>query len=87
MHWKGGLAADRAWSVQARTHARSSLLYLLIQRGAATKVTSLMYLVPPCTAALAWLLFGEAFTWSMALGRLFPATGVALVVRTPVRHV
>ena len=40
----------------------SSLLYLLIQRGAATAVTSLLYLVPPCTAVMAWLLFGEAFT-------------------------
>ena len=38
----------------------SSLLYLLIQRGAATAVTSLLYLVPPCTAVMAWLLFGEA---------------------------
>ena len=69
----------------ALTLGGSSLLYLLIQRGAATKVTSLMYLVPPCTAALAWLLFGEPFTWSMALGMLLTASGVALVVRSPVR--
>jgi phosphatidylglycerophosphate synthase len=32
----------------------SSLLYMLIQRGAAASVTSLMYLVPPCTALIAW---------------------------------
>jgi drug/metabolite transporter (DMT)-like permease len=48
-----------AWSVLVLTLGGSSLLYLLIQRGAATRVTSLMYLVPPCTAVLAWLLFGE----------------------------
>jgi hypothetical protein len=48
-----------AWSVLVLTLGGSSLLYLLIQRGAATQVTSLMYLVPPCTALLAWLLFGE----------------------------
>jgi drug/metabolite transporter (DMT)-like permease len=59
----------------------NSLLYLLIQRGAATAVTSLMYLVPPCTAVLAWLLFGEVFTWSMVLGIVLTASGVALVVR------
>ena len=35
------------------------LLFYLIRHGAATKVASLMYLVPPCTAVLAWLLFGE----------------------------
>ena len=44
-----------AWSVLVLTLGGSSLLYLLIQRGAATAVTSLMYLVPPCTALMAWL--------------------------------
>ena len=85
--WDPQMIGAMAWSVLVLTLGGSSLLYLLIQRGAATKVTSLMYLVPPCTAALAWLLFGEAFTWSMALGMLLTATGVALVVRTPVRGI
>ena len=62
-----------------------TLLLVMIRRGRATEVASLMYLVPPCTAALAWLLFDEAFTWSMALGMLLTATGVALVVRVPSR--
>ena len=84
--WHPQMIAAMAWSVLALTLGGSSLLYLLIQRGAATEVTSLMYLVPPCTAALAWLLFGEAFTWSMALGMLLTATGVALVVRAPSRR-
>lgn len=79
--WEPQMIGAMAWSVLALTLGGSSLLYLLIQRGAATKVTSLMYLVPPCTAALAWLLFGEAFTWSMALGMLLTAMGVVLVVR------
>ena len=59
----------------------SSLLYLLIQRGEATAVTSLLYLVPPCTAVMAWLLFGEAFTPLMMLGMAFTVVGVAIVVR------
>jgi drug/metabolite transporter (DMT)-like permease len=83
--WHPQMIGAMAWSVLALTLGGSSLLYLLIQRGAATSVTSLMYLVPPCTAALAWLLFGEAFTWSMALGMVLTASGVALVVRTPTR--
>ena len=41
----------RCWRL---TLGGSSLLYLLIQRGAATAVTSLLYLVPPCTAVMAW---------------------------------
>jgi drug/metabolite transporter (DMT)-like permease len=83
--WHPQMIGAMAWSVLALTLGGSSLLYLLIQRGAATEVTSLMYLVPPCTATLAWLLFGEAFTWSMGVGMLLTATGVALVVRAPSR--
>ena len=83
--WHTHMIGAMAWSVLALTLGGSSLLYLLIQRGAATEVTSLMYLVPPCTAVLAWLLFGEIFTWSMALGMLLTASGVALVMRRPTR--
>ena len=79
--WHPQLLAALAWSVLALTLGGSSLLFLLIQRGAATQVTSLLYLVPPCTAAMAWLLFGEAFTASMAAGMLMTVAGVALVLR------
>ncbi len=75
------LIGAMAWSVLALTLGGSSLLYLLIQRGAATRVTSLMYLVPPCTACLAWLLFGERLTLLVLLGLAFTAVGVWLVVR------
>lgn len=75
-----------AWSVLVLTLGGSSLLYLLIQRGAATRVASLMYLVPPCTALLAWLLFREPLTPSVLLGLVVTAVGVALVVREPVRR-
>ena len=59
----------------------SSLLYLLIQRGAATEVTSLFYLVPPCTALLAWIGFAEPLTLIMLLGMVMCAIGVYLVRR------
>jgi drug/metabolite transporter (DMT)-like permease len=69
------------WSVLVLTLGGSSLLYLLIQRGAATQVTSLFYLVPPCTAGMAWLLFGEPVTAPMLIGVLLTVAAVALVVR------
>jgi drug/metabolite transporter (DMT)-like permease len=75
------LIAAMAWSVLVLTLGGSSLLYLLIQRGAATAVTSLMYLVPPCTAVMAWLLFDETLGLRAAIGMVFTALGVALVVR------
>ena len=72
-----------AWSVLALTLGGSSLLYMLIQRGAATSVTSLLYLVPPCTATLAWLLFDEPITLRTVVGMALAALGVRLVVQTP----
>jgi drug/metabolite transporter (DMT)-like permease len=71
-----------AWSVMGLTLGGSSLLYMLIQRGAATKVTSLLYLVPPTTALMAWVLFREPLTASMVLGMAFTAMGVSMVLRT-----
>jgi drug/metabolite transporter (DMT)-like permease len=80
--WHRDLVLALSWSVLVLTLGGSSLLYLLIQRGAATAVTSLLYLVPPCTAAMAWLLFGESFTLLMFVGVLLTAFGVSLVVRS-----
>ena len=57
------------------------MVRLLIQRGAATAVTSLLYLVPPCTALMAWLLFGESLSLSVLVGLALTAAGVAVVVR------
>jgi drug/metabolite transporter (DMT)-like permease len=79
--WHANMIVAMAWSVGALTLGGSSLLYLLIQRGEATAVTSLLYLVPPCTAVMAWLLFGEAFTPLMMLGMALTVVGVAIVVR------
>ena len=91
MDWHVNLVAAMAWSVFALTLGASSLLYLLIQRGESTAVTSLFYLVPPCTALMAWALFGESFTPVMMAGMAITVTAVAIVVRSPggppARHV
>ena len=75
------LIGAMAWSVLGLTLGGSSLLYLLIQRGAAASVASLMYLVPPCTALIAWLLFDEPITALTLAGIALTAFGVSLVVR------
>ncbi len=79
--WTPSFVGAMAWSVLALTLGGSSLFYLLIQRGAATAVTSLLYLVPPTTALMAWLLFDEAITLTTVLGTALTAFGVSLVVR------
>jgi drug/metabolite transporter (DMT)-like permease len=81
--WHPYLMASLAWSVLGLTLGGSSLLYLLLQRGAATQVTSLMFLVPPTTALLAWLIFGETLSGLMLLGMLLTVVGVAVVMRPP----
>ena len=85
MVWNAQLAGAMAWSVLALSLGGSSLLYLLIQRGAAASVSSLMYLVPPTTAVIAWMLFDEPITGITLLGTGLTALGVALVVRNPNR--
>ncbi|MBU6503215.1 MAG: DMT family transporter [Burkholderiales bacterium] len=81
LHWNAELAGAMAWSVLALTLGGSSLLYMLIQRGAVAAVTSLMYLVPPATALMAWLLFAEPITVVTLSGTAITALGVSLVVR------
>ncbi len=81
VNWTPHFIGAMAWSVLALTLGGSSLLYLLIQRGAATAVTSLLYLVPPTTALMAWLLFDEQITATTLVGTALTAIGVSLVVR------
>jgi drug/metabolite transporter (DMT)-like permease len=63
-----------------------TLLLSMIRQGRATDVASLMYLTPPATALMAWLLFGERLGLVAWLGVLVTVAGVALVVvRPPLR--
>ena len=84
VQWHPSLFGAMAWSVLGMTLGGSSLFYMLIQRGAAASVSSLMYLVPPCTATIAWLLFDEPITVATLAGMALTALGVSLVVRAPV---
>ncbi len=81
MRWEPQAIGAMAWSVLVLTLGGSSLLYMLIQKGAATTVTSLFYLVPPTAAVMAWVLFSEPITWLTVLGMAITALGVSLVVR------
>jgi drug/metabolite transporter (DMT)-like permease len=82
MRWNGELVGALATAVLVLTLGGSSLFYMLIQRGAAASVTSLLYLVPPCTAMMAWWLFDEPITAVTLLGTALTAWGVSWVVRS-----
>jgi drug/metabolite transporter (DMT)-like permease len=70
-----------AWSVLVLSLVAMVLLLTMIRRGRATEVASLMYLTPPATALLAWLMFGEALGLLAWTGVLVAMGGVALVLR------
>ena len=67
------------WSVMALSIGGMALLFPLIRRGEATRVTSLFYLTPPVTALLAWMIFDERLSHRALLGMACAVVGVALV--------
>ncbi len=79
--WTADFVGALAWLVVVLSIGAISLLALLIRRGAATKVVSLFYLVPPTTALMAFAMFGERLTGLAIVGMAMSVVGVALVVR------
>jgi drug/metabolite transporter (DMT)-like permease len=80
--WSGQFVASLVWLILANSMGAFTLLYILIRRGAASKVASLFYLVPPLVAVEAWILFGEALAPVAILGMAITAGGVALVTKS-----
>ena len=79
MVWNASVVGALLWSIFPLSIGSISLLFMMIRKGAATKVTSLLYLTPPTTAIMAWLLFDEPFTVMMAIGLGLTMIGVLLV--------
>ena len=70
-----------AWSVLVSSVAGILLLLVLIRRGAVAGVSALLFLVPPVSAAMAFLMFGEALTGLQVAGMAVAAIGVAVANR------
>ena len=79
--WSAELVFALGWLVVVLSLGATSLLLVLIRRGAATAVSSLMYLVPPVTALVAYWLFDEALGYLSLAGMAVAVAGVALVMR------
>ena len=77
--WNIHLIGALAWMVLVLSLGTIWLLYFLIQRSAATQVTSLFYLVPPVTALEAWAIFGDKLGVPALIGMAACAVGVFLV--------
>ena len=79
MVWNAPVITAMLWAIFPISIGSVSLLFIMIRKGAATKVTSLLYLTPPTTAIMAWLLFDEPLTWMMAAGIVLTMGAVVLV--------
>ena len=79
--WSGQFVFALGWLIFVLSLGAISLLHLLIRRGAATRVSALFYLVPPTTALLAFLIFGEKLGLAAVAGMAIAAVGVAIALR------
>ena len=79
--WSTEFVFALGWLVVVLSLGATSLLFILIRRGAATAVSSLMYLVPPVTALIAYALFDETLGILSVTGMAVAVVGVALVLR------
>ena len=78
VRWTAEFVFALSWSVIVLSVGAISLLYWLLRHGAASNVARLFFLVPPVTAVMAWVIFGEQLDrWALA-GMVLIACGVAL---------
>ena len=70
-----------AYLVVANPIISISLYVGLVQRGDATRISSLMYLVPPLALLIAWAMLGERLTPPALAGMVVCVAGVWLVSR------
>jgi len=80
--WSGEFVFALGWLVLVLSVGATTILFRLIQSGAATRVTSLFYLTPAVTAVMAWLMFDETLGATAISGMFIAVAGVALVNRT-----
>lgn len=81
VQWTGEFLFALGWLCIVLSLGAITLLFILIKRGAASTVSSLFFLVPPCTALVAFFLFGETLSVAALLGMGVTMVGVALVNR------
>jgi drug/metabolite transporter (DMT)-like permease len=78
VRWTPAFVLSLGWLVVVLSVGAISLLYWLLRHGAAASVARLFYLVPPVTAVLAWLIFGETLDAAAIVGMALIAVAVAM---------
>lgn len=78
IQWTGELYFALGWLVLVLSIGAVSLLNWMIRHSNAVNVASLFYLVPPCTALFAWLLFDNTLSGLALIGMAITVWGVYL---------
>ena len=86
INWTGEMIFAMFWLVVVLSVGAISLLYILIRKGAASKVSSMFFLVPPTAALMAWVLYDETFRSTALIGMTMTVVGVALVNLRPLKR-
>ncbi|MEO1190829.1 MAG: DMT family transporter [Pseudomonadota bacterium] len=79
--WSEDFIIAFVWLVVVLSIGAIGLFLYLVRQGAASRVSSLFFLVPPVTALIAWPLFGEQLGVVELIGMAVAGLGVALVNR------
>lgn len=81
VQWTGEFVFALGWSIVVLSIGAISLLFFLLRHGAASRIAALFYLVPPCTAIIAFFLFDERLGVLALAGMALVAIGVLLATR------
>jgi drug/metabolite transporter (DMT)-like permease len=81
VQWNAQFVFALAWLVFVMSFAAIWLFYFLIRRIATTRLTSLLYLMPPVTALMGWAAFDERLAPLSLVGMAICVVGVFLVNR------
>ena len=79
VNWTPELIGALAWLVGVLSIGAISLFLLLLRENAAWRTSALFYLIPPVTAATAWIMFGEKMSLIQLLGMTLVMAAVFVV--------
>ena len=81
VEWTGALFGSLAYLVVGNSLVAISLLLAMLRHGEASRVSALFFLVPPCSAVIAYAALDEAIPALAWLGMALAALGILLVTR------
>ena len=81
IQWSSQIAGSLVYHVLLASIGAYSIFHLLLRRGQATGVTSLLYLTPPVAALAEWAVFRVVPTPLMWAGMAIACIGVAMVTQ------